>query len=171
MTKRRPCPPPRQWAPVDPSAVYQCHSTGEVGTGKATTQHLDDPAAQAFYDAAPARERGFLVYEGAPLVEHWSRYTITVCKKCGQRYWQDWDGHNPLDKDAPRRAFREVRGQLDLLGCHVVGGALALAGDCGPQPGDVILLDEPSAVAMTLVCVLLVIVLGWCLDLEVGDGA
>lgn len=157
--------------PVDPSAVYRCHNTAEVGSGKTTTQHLDDPAAQAFHDAAPAwPARSDLIYEGAPLVEHWSRYTITTCHRCGQRYWQDWDGHNPLDKSAPRRAFREVRGQLDLLGCHVLGGALALAGDCGPMPGDVVLLDEPSALALGVAAVLLVIVLGWCLEVDDGEG-
>lgn len=51
--------------------------------------------------------------------------------------------------------------------CYSIGNALALAGDCGPQPGDVVLLDEPSALALGVVAVLLVIVLGWCL--EVGD--
>lgn len=162
MTRRRPCPPSRQWVPVDPSAVYQCHNTAEVGSGKTTTQRLDDPAAQAFHDAAPARERGFLIYEGRPLIEHWSRYMITTCHRCGQRYWEDWDGHNPLDKSAPRRAFREVRGQTTLFGCHVIGDTMLLAGGYGDASG----WDE--ATALTVAVVILVAALIWWLEGDDG---
>lgn len=50
--------------------------------------------------------------------------------------------------------------------CHMVGNAIALAGDCGPLPDDVVMLDEPGAVVLALVGVLLVIVLTACLSLE-----
>lgn len=51
-------------------------------------------------------------------------------------------------------------------GCHRIANAIALWGDCGPTPGDAVMLDEPSAVALALVGVLLVIVLTVALDLE-----